>query len=154
MIRSFKQYTQENSKRLLSPLQSGHFGYSPEPNLISKPQTNIARKSSLIDLRQFEEKRFQLPKQKENKIMKKPVTSDPMSSKKILQIVKEAQQQLYSSQQPRTQQQQVQQQKQIRAITLENQIEGLNFTFAQNFSNKKEIMKEFSAHSLKKKFFA
>ncbi|CAD8132358.1 unnamed protein product [Paramecium pentaurelia] len=153
MIRSFKQYTQETSKRLLSPLQSSHFGYSPEPNLISKPQTHLARKSSLIDLRQFEERKFQLPKQKENNIIRKPVTSDPMSSKKILQIVKEAQQQLYSSQQPRTQQQ-VQQQKQIRAITLENQIEGLNFTFAQNFSNKKEIMKEFSAHCLKKKFFA
>ncbi|KAM3129440.1 hypothetical protein pb186bvf_018432 [Paramecium bursaria] len=121
-----------DNRIIVSPKMSTRF--SPDIN------QKLSRKTSLIELKPIENQRR-------------------IFGKRSLQIVKEAQKfiqkDLYSnysspvtSQQPRS----VREPKKIRAITVENQ-EAMNFTFAQNFSIRQVMMKEFSTNNLRRKFF-
>ncbi|CAK61568.1 unnamed protein product (macronuclear) [Paramecium tetraurelia] len=97
---------------------------------LNKPSNRIGRKSSLIELHRVESDSIKLRPQR------------------VLQVVKDAKKQLLSQQNPRNE-------KKIkpRVETSECQYRGLDFTFAQNFSNKQIILKEFSTNGLRKRFF-
>ncbi|CAD8083785.1 unnamed protein product [Paramecium sonneborni] len=130
MRKSQKTGSQQHIKNILSPLIIQQNSQSPEQSLQNRPQNIIGRKSSLIELHRVESDLIKLRPQR------------------VLQVVKEAKKQLLSQQNPRNE-------KKIkpRVETSECQYRGLDFTFAQNFSNKQIILKEFSTNGLRKRFF-
>ncbi|CAD8063085.1 unnamed protein product [Paramecium primaurelia] len=130
MRKSQKTGSQQHIKNILTPLIVQQNSYSPEQSLLNKPSNRIGRKTSLIELHRVESESIKLRPQR------------------VLQVVKDAKKQLLSQQNPRNE-------KKIkpRVETSECQYRGLDFTFAQNFSNKQIILKEFSTNGLRKRFF-
>ncbi|CAD8167691.1 unnamed protein product [Paramecium octaurelia] len=130
MRKSQQTCSQQHIKNILTPLIVQQNSYSPDQSPLNKPPNRIGRKSSLIELHRVESDSIKIRPQR------------------VLQVVKDAKKQLLSQQNPRNE-------KKIkpRVETSECQYRGLDFTFAQNFSNKQIILKEFSTNGLRKRFF-
>ncbi|CAD8160251.1 unnamed protein product [Paramecium octaurelia] len=130
MRKSQKMPSQQQMKKMLIPTMTSQITYSPELSPTDKSQKQMIRKTSMIELHRVEIEDFQI------------------RPKRVLQMAKDTKQQLFSQQNPRKEKKQ-----KPRVETSEGQNRGLDFTFAQNFSNKQMIMKEFSSNILTKKFF-
>ncbi|CAD8081508.1 unnamed protein product [Paramecium sonneborni] len=130
MLKSQKMPSQQQMKNVLTPTVTSQITYSPELSPMNKPIKHMTRKTSMIELYRVENEAVRIRPQK------------------VLQIIKDAKQQLFSQQNPRNEKKQ-----KPRVETSEGQNRGLDFTFAQNFSNKQIILKEFSTNGLRKKFF-
>ncbi|CAD8061654.1 unnamed protein product [Paramecium primaurelia] len=130
MRKSQKMPSQQQMKNIITPTVTQQITYSPELSPINKPQKQMTRKTSMIELYRVESESIRIRPQR------------------VLQIIKDAKQQLFSQQNPRNEKK-----LKPRVETSEGQNRGLDFTFAQNFSNKQIIMKEFSSNGLRKKFF-
>ncbi|CAD8168690.1 unnamed protein product [Paramecium pentaurelia] len=130
MRKSQKMPSQQQLNQIHTPTMTSQINQSPDLSPINKPQKQIIRKTSMIELHRVENEDIQI----------KP--------KRVIQNIKDTKQQLFSQQIPRNEKKQ-----KPRVETSEGQNRGLDFTFAQNFSNKQIIMKEFSSNGLTKKFF-
>ncbi|CAD8075121.1 unnamed protein product [Paramecium primaurelia] len=130
MRKSQKMPSQQQLKKIHTPTMTSQITQSPDLSPINKPLKQIIRKASMIELHRVENE----------DILIRP--------KRVIQNLKDTKQQLFSQQIPRNEKKQ-----KPRVETSECQNRGLDFTFAQNFSNKQIIMKEFSSNGLTKKFF-
>ncbi|CAD8176154.1 unnamed protein product [Paramecium octaurelia] len=130
MRKSQKTGSQQHIKNILAPLITQQDSCSPDQSLGNRAQCKMGRRSSLIELHRVESESIKLRPQR------------------VLQVVKDAKKQLLSQQNVRPERK-----VKPRVETSECQYRGLDFTFAQNFSNKQIILKEFSTNGLRKRFF-